>query len=76
MKTFELRLLCEIREYNILELPIVFTGTWTECFNYAELHGYKIVYKLGMLFNGYFAHPETKACLFITQFFYLTSAGL
>lgn len=61
---FQLRLLDTVREYTIADLPVQFQGTTEQCNAHATEKGYLWMRRPGLLFGGYFSHPESGNCLF------------
>jgi len=63
---YQLRLLSTVmRDLDIHQLPIVFTGGLVDCANYASAHGY--VWKRDSnVFGGYYVHKPSGCCLFVT----------
>ncbi len=63
---YKLRLLDFVGDYKVHELPVWYEGPYS-CLRYhAENAGYKFKPVSGYIYGGYFAHPETGDCLFIT----------
>lgn len=62
----KLRLLDNLNDFEVHNLPVVFQGTKNQCATWAKKNGYKWRYQPNLLFKGYFSHPSGK-CLFITS---------
>jgi hypothetical protein len=52
-------------DLEVHQLPIVYTGSLVGCADYATQHGYEWR-RDSNVFGGYYAHPPSGVCLFIT----------
>lgn len=63
---YHLRMLSTLMgDLDLHQLPIVYTGSLVGCADYAAQHGY-VWRRDCSLFGGYYAHPPSGVCLFIT----------
>lgn len=61
----ELRERKDTSDVTILELPVVFKGTATECGQYAVSRGFRWKPHRAWLFGGYYANTDGD-CLYVT----------
>lgn len=64
--TIQLRIQSDLSDATISELPVACTGSLAKCNEYATSRGYTFRTRRGMMFGGYFAHPSTGVCLYLT----------
>lgn len=66
-RIIELRLMEDFKKVNsVFDCPIVYKGTSDNSSKYAEELGYRWKRMKGMLFEGFFVHPQTGHCLIPT----------